>query len=205
MKQELPYFYINDSYGSCQNWFSDRMMRLGGCAAVTACDSCVYLTLHKGMGPLYPYRTDPVQKPEYLRFAMEMKPYLRPRWTGIDRLEIFTDGFGAFLRNRGHRALGMEAFSGDLPEDAAAAAVKDRINAGFPVPMLVLKHTDPELKDYVWHWFLLTGYDEAAGGLLVKAVTYGAFRWLDFGRLWNTGDKRTGGLILYRDGTKAPG
>ena len=33
MKKELPYFKIEEARGGNQEWFPDRMMRLGGCAA----------------------------------------------------------------------------------------------------------------------------------------------------------------------------
>ena len=49
MKKELQYFKIEEAWGGSQEWFSDRMMRLGGCAAVTACDSCIFLL---GQGPV---------------------------------------------------------------------------------------------------------------------------------------------------------
>ena len=32
----------------------------------------------------------------------------------------------------------------------------------------------------------------------MKAVTYGEWEWLDLGELWNTGEERKGGLVLYR-------
>lgn len=47
MKHELPYFYIGSAYGGNQDWLTDRMMNLGGCAAVTACDSSIYFTRYK--------------------------------------------------------------------------------------------------------------------------------------------------------------
>lgn len=57
MKKELQYFKIEGAWGGSQEWFSDRMMRLGGCAAVTACDvfslicteeqTCILLTGRK--------------------------------------------------------------------------------------------------------------------------------------------------------------
>lgn len=50
MKTELNYFMIEGSYGSNQDWFSNFLMKMGGCAAVTACDSCIYLALwHDGI------------------------------------------------------------------------------------------------------------------------------------------------------------
>ena len=53
------------------------------------------------------------------------------------------------------------------------------------------------MEDYDWHWYLLNGYEERAGQFLVKAVTFGAWRWLDLTVLWDTGHKQKGGLILY--------
>ena len=47
MKKELQYFKIEEAWGGSQEWFSDRMMRLGGCAAVTACDSCIFFDLNR--------------------------------------------------------------------------------------------------------------------------------------------------------------
>ena len=45
-----------------------------------------------------------------------------------------------------------------------------------------------------------TGYDEKPDGrFMVKAVTYGGYEWLDFAKLWNTGYKRKGGLILFKE------
>lgn len=36
------------------------------------------------------------------------------------------------------------------------------------------------------------------GKLMVKAVTYSHFRWLDFQKLWDSGHGFKGGLILYK-------
>lgn len=43
MKKELNYFYMGDSLGGNQEWFSGFMMKKGGCGAETACDISVYL------------------------------------------------------------------------------------------------------------------------------------------------------------------
>lgn len=31
---------------------------------------------------------------------MEMKPYLRPRWSGIDTLDIYMEGFGKYEKRQ---------------------------------------------------------------------------------------------------------
>ena len=52
------------------------------------------------------------------------------------------------------------------------------------------------MKLYVWHWFLLTGYDDAEK-FFVKVTTYGESKRVELAELWNTGFERKGGLILF--------
>lgn len=228
---ELPYFYVDEMYGFDQSRFYDAWMRLGGCAAVTACDLCIYLALYDGQERLYPYNLTKIKRKEYIRFSNIMKPYLRPRHTGINRLELYLDGFGQYLKAHGGRRLaaGLRGFSGAHSAAEAANALQEQLLRGVPVPCLTLKHADPAYDDYVWHWFLLAGLRRAGedveskqallngmtgvavpaeatchghdipaptGGLEVKLLTYGKWRWVDFDRLWNTGYEQKGGLIL---------
>ena len=198
MKKELDYFLVGNAYGGYQEWFSDYMMRVGGCAAVTACDCCIYFARYKNMPFLYPYNSENITKRDYISFSMAMKPYLRPRWTGIDNLDLYTDGFGSYLSE--HNAnISMETFDGNNKVNEAEKAVTQQIDNGFPVPCLILNHNNSAFKDYVWHWFLLTGYERFADRLMVKAVTYGSWRWVPLDGLWDTGRQRKGGLILFRE------
>lgn len=196
MKHELEHFLIGESYGGSQDWFPTFMMRIGGCAAETACDSSIYFAIHRGLTDIAPDNAASLSKKDYIRFAYEMKPYLSPRAYGVDRLETYIDGFSRFLRSRGETHLEMTPLPGTEPFEAAQAAITRQIDRGCPVPMLLLKHRDKQYADYVWHWFLLNGYDDAEP-FLVKAVTYGSFQWLNFSELWNTGFSHRGGLVLY--------
>lgn len=196
MKKELDYFRIGNTYGGNQDWFPDFMMKIGGCAALTACDSCIYFDFYKGT-KLYPYDLMQLTKRDYIRFGMRMKPYLRPRWSGIDTLDIYIDGFGKYLSDCGCKMPGMAPFYGNRKVREAEGVLKKQIDQGLPVPCLVLNHKSRTLKDYVWHWFLLTGYEIFEENYMVKAVTYGSWQWLDFEELWNTGYQNRGGLILY--------
>ena len=60
------------------------------------------------------------------------------------------------------------------------------------------------LKDYVWHWFLINGYDRPDGteDIRVKAVTFSGYQWLDLRKLWDTGYVDRGGAVLYRIDTE---
>lgn len=197
MKKELDYFKIGTFYGGNQDSLKDPFMKMGGCAALTACDSCIYLSLYREKENLYPYDQNNLTQEDYIRFSNIMKPYLHPRISGIDRLEIYTDGFGRYLRDIGEMQLKIEPFSGENSFDEAKDMIKAQIEKDFPVPCLILKHRNPSLKDYVWHWFLLTGYEEHEGTFMVKAVTYGEWEWLDLRELWDTGYAKKGGCIIY--------
>ena len=197
MKKELDYFYIGKAYGGNQDWFLDFMMHIGGCAAVTACDSSIYLARSLDKDSFYPFNAHALTKKDYILFSKIMKPYLSPRAGGIDRLEIYIDGYSDYLRDREISELRMEAFDGNQSLERGWETVKEQIFQGMPIPYLLLRHQDSALKDFVWHWFLLTGFYESEKIKLVKAVSYGEWQWLNFENLWNTGKEPKGGMILY--------
>lgn len=197
MKNELDYFYVGGRFGGCQDWFWDPVMRLGGCAALAACDSCICLARDQLCSRLYPFDAGCLAKRDYMTFARRMKCYLHPRLRGIDRLELFMEGLRQYFRDVEEESVVMEGLSGARGEEEARTAIKDRIDQGLPVPYLMLRHRDKDLDDYIWHWFLLTGYEERTEGFFVKATTYGEWQWQDLHRLWDTGYDQKGGLILY--------
>ena len=197
MKYELKHFIIGYSYGGNQDWFPTFMMRLGGCGAETACDSSVYFALYRGLTKIAPENVAKLTKDDYVNFAYIIKPYLSPRMSGIDKLDIYIDGYSEYLRDRGETRLSMTGFDGRKPFDKAREAVKQQIDGGYPIPTLILNHSNPKYKDYVWHWFLINGYDDSGKDFLVKTVTYSHYRWLSLDELWNTGFEKRGGFVLY--------
>ena len=198
MKVELPYFFIGNSLGGQQDWLPEYMMRIGGCAAVTACDCSIYFELYKCVKNLYPFDKQKILKNDYIKFTDAMKPYLHPRWSGIDKLSIYIDGFGKFLQDRGVKNLQITGWEGDANFESTHLILKYQIDNGYPIPCLTLNHKNPLLEDYVWHWFLLTGYEIVNDNWYVKAVSYGFGRWLNFDLLWDTGFDKKGGLIIFR-------
>ena len=198
MKRELQHFYIGASYGGNQDWFSSFMMRVGGCAAETACDSSVFFALHRGLTKIAPENVSALTKEKYTEFAGKMRPYLSPRISGIDRLDIYTEGYAKYLHDCGETRLKMTHLDGTEPYEEARAAVVRQIDAGYPVAALILNHRSRKLRDYVWHWFLINGYNDTENGFEVKTVTYGSYEWLNLDELWNSGYERRGGFVLYR-------
>ena len=172
MRKELPYFQIGASYGGNQDWFSDVWMRKGGCGAETACDVSVYLAMYRGIAHAYPFRIPAVHE-DYVAFSEIMRPYLSPRWTGIDRLDIYIDGFGSYLRDRGIDSIGLAPWEGTHSYEETRGIVRRQIDAEMPIPCLTLKHRAPSMDFYVWHWYLLTGYEDFDGECAVKITKIG--------------------------------
>lgn len=205
MRIELDHFTVGESYGGDQEKFSDPWMKMGGCGAVTACDLCIYLARHKGMTALYPFDPGRVTLEDYLAFGMIMRTYLSPRPTGIHKTETYISGFNSYLDYCGARHIRLRGVGGGEEPQTAVDLVRDQIDRGFPVPYLMLRHRDKKLKDFMWHWFLLNGYDESGGSFKVKAVSYGEALWMDLRHLWRTGRVQKGGLVLiYPNGPESP-
>lgn len=201
--RELEHFHIGESCGGDQGWFSDYWMKIGGCAAVTACDLCIYLARNRGMANLCPFDANSVTKEDYLSFGEIMRPYLSPRPMGIHTTEIYIEGFERYLADRGGAPLALSGFSGREDTESAVALVRDQIDRGFPVPYLMLLHRDKKLDDYMWHWFLLNAYEETPRSFRVRAVSYGKEIWVDLRHLWRTGRRRKGGFVVLRE-TRTP-
>lgn len=164
-----------------------------------------------------------IDRDTYIRFTEVMKPYLHPRWSGIDKLYLFTEGLARYYEEQGVIDMEMEEFDGGNDVVEAIERVKEQINAGYPIPCLILNHRNPAMEDYIWHWFLLVGYEtkdttevaeeqenhvimkdgtEAESGSMddfyVKTATYSEADWVRFSELWNTGYPVKGGLILFK-------
>lgn len=194
---ELKYFHIGYALGGSQDWMRDPWMRLGGCAALAAVDSCIYFSLFFSKKKLCPIDVHNLTKDNYIRFATIMKPYISPRFGGVSKLKLYTEGMEAYLRDRGCAEPFMCPFPMGQPLEQAAQTLQKQIDDGMLIPFLLLNPVSSEWKDYHWHWFLLTGYRWDGARLMVKAVTYGAGRWLPFATLWDDKNSKNGGMVLY--------
>ena len=197
MKKILGYFEIEGEVGGNQDWFRNLVMKMGGCAAATACDSCIYFALYGGKEALYPFDVRNLAKEDYIQFSQKMKPYIKPRVGGVRELSMYIDGFQNYLNDVGEIHLQMEGFSGGQSYEAAKAFIKKQIDTDFPVPYLMLRHHDKKFEDFIWHWFLLYGYEETQEDFLVTAATYGEATILSLRELWDTQEEEKGGLIGY--------
>lgn len=190
MKKDLTYFTIGSSFGGDQRWFRNPLMRIGGCAAATACDSLISLDL------LPEFRTISSKK-AYRRFASQVRPYLYPRRTGVNTLQLYLEGFSKCLSNLNCCQLIMESFSGEEKEQDAKSIIIRQIDRQIPIPYLLLKHKASQLKYLTWHWFMIVGYEETPRDFYINIATYGKAHRVPLSLLWNTGYDEKGGMILY--------
>jgi hypothetical protein len=198
MKKELDFINIEGYYGGDQHWYADRFMRLAGCSAVCASEACAYLAGHfSHLRELYPYDPLHIKKEDFIRFMTTMFGYVTPGFMGMRSIKRFRKCFLEYAKAAGANVR-MSLLGGD--EDAAAARefVKKAIDEGFCVLYLLLTHRDPELDEYTWHWFTLTGYELEGDKMSVDFATWGKKHTLDFDRLWNTGTLQRGGMVTVR-------
>ena len=131
---ELSYFEIDGAIGGNQDWFSNVVMHIGGCAAAAACDSCIYFAKHFGNTGWYPFDVEHLTQEDYVRFSQMMKPYIKPRVGGVKNPEWFVEGFYRYLKDHfypGRPVLRMEVVRGEAPQDQAWEALKSRIDQGL--------------------------------------------------------------------------
>lgn len=198
-RMELDYIDLEGAYGGDQEKFCNLLMKMGGCAAVTACDLCLYLARQvPGASGLYPYDTSKPKWADYEQFGMEMKRHLHPRISGVSKLWMFTEGLGGYLKTR-NAAIHWEELPGEAGRDEAEAFIRRHLDMGRPIPYLLLRHQEPEYVDINWHWFTLTGYQGSGEDFQVIYATYGERYRTEFTKLWNTGREEKGGMLGIRD------
>ena len=191
----LGYFTIEDAPGGNQDWLPEWDMNMGGCAAVTACDTCIFLSRRDEYRKLYPFNPERLSRMDFVRFAAIMKPYLSPRYHGIDFLETYICGFYDYMDRVKNYGLILEGLSGNVRYKDFEVAITGQIDRNIPVPFLLLNHKNPKLDDFEWHWFNLAGYDETETGVNVLTVTYGEYQWFSLKDMYETGYDRKGGII----------
>ena len=203
MKKELEYFMIDGEFGGNQDGFTNIVMNVGGCGAATACDSCIYLAKYKGMKKLYPFDLEQMDKEAYKKFSQIMKLYIRPRVQGVKKPEWYIEGLAKYISDVNEKygtdyQIDMEKFDGTGTAEEAEKIICEQIDKGLPVPYLMLRHLNVEkYKDFIWHWFLVVGYEKNEQGMWIDVATYGEKVRLDLMELWKTGCEEKGGIVIY--------
>lgn len=209
MQKHLAKVLVDGAPGGNQKQLRDFFMRLGGCAAVTHCDMCLYFYAYCNLSSILPEKiakacsrqkdTAEINIPwsAYEEFTQYMKPYLRPRFQGVDRLEIFTDAANKYLSDHGVTGLEVDSLSADVSYNVFEETLVRQIDRDIPVPCLILRHKQKNLNDFSWHWFWFSGYKKTEERCLVETISYGQSHTFSLYELWRSEHKRKGGVILY--------
>ena len=139
----------------------------------------------------------------YKKFSQIMKPYIRPRVQGVKKPEWYIEGLAKYISDVNEKygtdyQIDMEKFDGTGTAEEAEKIICEQIDKGLPVPYLMLRHLNVEkYKDFIWHWFLVVGYEKNEQGMWIDVATYGEKVRLDLMELWKTGCEEKGGIVIY--------
>ncbi len=143
--KRLDYFTIEEAYGGSQDWFTNVVMNI---ARMRRCDCLRQLYLlcpPYGHGRALSFDKMHLNKEEYKQFSQIMKPYIRPRVGGVKKLEWYMEGFQRYIQDVNDKTGAgiqdcMEGLKGSHSYEEAAEKIRRQIDAGLPVPYLMLRH-----------------------------------------------------------------
>lgn len=165
MMKELnfPTVYNKDiltGYGGNQEWFSEQTKRRAGCGCTSGANlAAYYASRYPGMEGIYDGSTGQFEQAEYLMAMEEMYSYMKPGRMGYPYVRKFGRQFVKFCKEHGIEAEAQFCYS--FPnKEKGFVFVKESIDTGNPVALLILFHRAKELEEDNWHWVTITGYSE---------------------------------------------
>ena len=139
-------------YGGDQEWYHWEWQRWAGCASVTGANIAAYYeAVLTGTEARY-------TKTDYLVRMQEMYRYMTPGIHGFPDPEKFVARFIRYEADHGRYCEGG-IFHGWTDWHQAAGHICNTLQAGHPLALLVLRHTESSFEENTWHWMTITGYN----------------------------------------------
>lgn len=135
--------------GGNQDWFADSWARKAGCASVSATDIFIY----------YTKREREFDKSTYLDYMNEMFKLMEPGKRGFPYVFLYARRVSKLLNNCEYRIFRRPRLYD------ASEIVKESIEHGNPLGLLILTHRRRKIRDDLWHWVTIVGYEETKKGL----------------------------------------
>lgn len=135
-------------YGGDQAWFKDKWAVRAGCASVSATDVMMYYTGTK----------EKYQREEYLSFMEQMYQVMEPKNRGFPYAYLYARRTKQVLQEKG-LTVNYQIIRNPITSDAIIA-VKRSIDQGNPIGLLILRHRRRKVRDDLWHWVTIFGYEE---------------------------------------------
>ena len=158
---QFPAIYHNGQligYGGNQEWFQKKWHRDAGCASTTGANLAAYYAAKYPQMKNLPHGENyNFEWADYLSIMDELFSYMKPGFLGYPFARSFAIQFIRFGRDHDlllklNRPIKYRSAS------ESYAYVKEHIDAGQPIALLVLFHRAKELEHINWHWMTITGY-----------------------------------------------
>jgi hypothetical protein len=147
-------------YGGNQEWFSQDMQKKAGCGCTTGANlAAYYARCHPEMAGIYDGDCKKFDQSEYILAMEEMYTYMKPGLIGYPYVKKFARQFIRYCKEHGIEAE-AEFCHGFQSGDEGFQFVKESIDSGNPVALLILFHRAHALREDNWHWVTITGYAE---------------------------------------------
>ncbi len=165
MIRELNFPIVYDKenmvgYGGDQEWFSHEMKKRAGCGCTSGANlAAYYASGYPGMAGLYEGDCRRFDQSEYIRVMEMMYTYMKPGMIGYPYVRRFARQFIRFCREHGIEAE-AEFCNAFESREEGFEFVKECIDSGNPVALLILFHRADALREDNWHWVTVTGYTE---------------------------------------------
>lgn len=159
----FPAVYNKDTvvgYGGNQEWFSQIMQKKAGCGCTSGANlAAYYASSRPEMAGIYGGDCKKFDQSEYIQAMEEMFMYMKPGMIGYPYAKKFGRQFIKFCREHGIEAEARFCHGFHNMEEAFTF-VKESIDGGDPVALLILFHRARALREDNWHWVTITGYIE---------------------------------------------
>lgn len=182
-------------YGGSQDWYARKFARLAGCGPTCAANLAACYGI--GVGPdLGFYEGAPVySKNHFLNLMNQTYQYVKPGLSGFPWRDRFQDNFLAYASDR-HAFFDTDFLESWMDTDTPYEFVRREIDAGRPLAMLILGHTEATIDDETWHWMAVTGCEPGKKQLIIS--TFGKRKMLDAELVFAPHEKNDVHLISFR-------
>lgn len=168
-KRELnfPVVYHEETmvgYGGNQEWFKEIMKKRAGCGCTSGANLAAYYASNfAAMASIYDGSSGRFNQAEFIRAMEEMYLYMTPGMMGYPYVRKFANQFIKFCGEHGIDLDPVYCLKFGTTEEATSY-LKECIDEGHPIALLILFHRARELKEDNWHWVTITGYIEHGEG-----------------------------------------
>ncbi|MCK5128748.1 MAG: C39 family peptidase [Clostridiales bacterium] len=178
-------------FGGNQHWYKAKWHSVSGCGPTVAATILSHLAeKHPQCRALYKYDF-PLNKTDFVKHMDEVREYVKPGVAGLTSKKYFACEVKRFAESRGV-TLSTMLINKSANSDEAFQQIKQSINAGFSLALLILRNPNKEIEEFTWHWMVVIGYKEDKK---IVTTSWGKIFDLDFDLVWNHTKKNSSGLV----------